>query len=336
MIEPSSYAAALAAYALAPPVEVFVLPYQGNSTQNVGIRSDAGEFILRTYTSTTEVEMLRYEHRLLLWLAEQGLSFAVPIPVPTLRGETLFPAPQGWQALFPRLPGSRLDWRDPDQVDALGAALGELHTTLSQYPPAPRPGVVPLNALRATHPWIAEPFLLRPDDLAYAQTPSYDQLRDWWQAEVAQLSTLVESQYQTLPWQVIHNDFIPNNTLVSARHVTAVLDFEFAAPDVRVLDVAIGLRNMLRVWENEAPWETVGRFCAGYGRWIRLSEGERAAIPWLMRLRNMWLVLKRVGRARTLEEVRPYLQHFEHAREFGQWLATHERRLVEILQTEAQ
>ncbi len=150
--------------------------------------------------------------------------------------------------------------------------------------------------------------------------------------ELAHLLTFVEGPYQTLPWQVIHNDFIPNNTLFHEGHVTAVLDFEFTQFDVRVFDVAIGLRNMVRVWEDAEPWGTVQQFCRGYGRRIRVSEGEVGAIPSLMRLRNAWRALKLMRRARVPGDLQPALQQIEHARQFVRWLAAHEDQLVDTIQ----
>ncbi len=155
---------------------------------------------------------------------------------------------------------------------------------------------------------------------------------DWWREELEHLRTFVEGTYQTLPWQMIHNDFIPNNILYQEGHVTAVLDFEFTQFDVRVFDVAIGLRNMVRVWEDAEPWGTVQQFCRGYGRRIRVSEGEVGAIPSLMRLRNAWRALKLMRRARVARDRYPELQQIEHAWQFVRWLAVHEGQLVHTIQ----
>lgn len=73
--------------------------------------------------------------------------------------------------------------------------------------------------------------------------------------------------------------------LVAAGRVSAVLDFEFATSAARALDVAMGLRMTIRVWENPEPWDEARRFCQGYTRWTTLTEAE--AMPWLMRLRAL-------------------------------------------------
>src|SRR2546421_775492 len=79
MNEPVDPAGALvlASYDLAPPVEIFALPQQGVNNHNAGVRTGAGDFVVKTYTSYDDPASIHYEHRLLTWLAEEALSFAV-------------------------------------------------------------------------------------------------------------------------------------------------------------------------------------------------------------------------------------------------------------------
>lgn len=316
----------LSAYDLVPPVHLFSLPELGNSTANVGVRTGAGEFILRTYTPGSEAAAILYEHHLLQWLAGAGLSLAVPVPLLARNGESLVRAPLGWQSLAVRLPGSRLDRHNLGHIEAFGAALGGLHTALVRYPSLSRPGVEPNGALEWT-------VAALPGAGQLPVEPAYDALLGWWREELLQLQTWIAGPYRRLPWHVIHNDFIPNNVLVHADRVTAVLDFEFATLGARVLDLAIGLRNMLRPWENPDPWETVRHFCRGYRYFIPLSDDEVAAIPWLLRMRTAWLVAKRIERAPAVGDGPSALQMIERAWEFGGWLAGHQQRLVALAQS---
>jgi len=105
-----------------------------------------------------------------------------------------------------------------------------------------------------------------------------------------------------LPWQLCHNDGTPANVLVEAGRVSAMLDFEFAAPAARALDVAMGLRMTMRVWQNPEPWDVVSRFCRGYARWLPVTEAEARALPWLMRLRGAITVLWWLGRRRRADD----------------------------------
>jgi Ser/Thr protein kinase RdoA (MazF antagonist) len=132
------YTSTLANYDLRPPVELFPLGSQGVNNTAVGVRTGDGDFVLKTYQTHADLATIRYEHRLLEWLARAGLSFAVAPPLCTSVGDTLCPSSVGWQALFTRLEGV------PDGVPPL-VALGAC------VPPDVRGWAVPRAAL-ADHP----------------------------------------------------------------------------------------------------------------------------------------------------------------------------------------
>src|SRR5262245_5391082 len=122
----------LSAYDLVPPVELFSLPHQGKNNTLSGLHTGAGDLVWKSYTSSgySEVASILYEQQLLRGLAGAGLSFALPVPIPTRKGEQLSQGPYGWAALEPRLPGLPLDPTQLDQVEGMGSALGELQTAL--------------------------------------------------------------------------------------------------------------------------------------------------------------------------------------------------------------
>jgi Ser/Thr protein kinase RdoA (MazF antagonist) len=116
--------------------------------------------------------------------------------------------------------------------------------------------------------------------------------------------------------------------------VTAVLDFEFAAPAARALDVAMGLRMTMQVWENPEPWEAVRRFCRGYIHWMPLTEAEVTALPWLIRLRGAITVLWWLGRMGARGDAGPIPTRIEYMRNFVRWLDRYEQRFVDVVMQE--
>ncbi|GHO98789.1 hypothetical protein KSF_088370 [Reticulibacter mediterranei] len=50
-----------------------------------------------------------------------------------------------------------------------------------------------------------------------------------------------EELYGHLPQQLVHRDYDPSNLLMKDQRVTAVLDFEFAGIDLRIMDVCVAL-----------------------------------------------------------------------------------------------
>lgn len=321
----------LAAYDLAPPVTVFALPAVGTNNRIRGVRTGAGDFVWKLYQTFDDPAPLRYEARLLDWLAGQPLSCAVPAPLPGRSGDTLYPTDGGWQALFPLLPGERPDHRDLAQVAAAGAGLGELHGVLARYPAMPRPNIPSYGDLDRIHPAIPVPEALTSRDFGLSSEPAGDHLLPWWRDHLRRLRTFIAGPYRALPWQMIHGDFALSNTLFRAGRLTAILDFEFASPDARALDIGSGLEFTLRYWDGATAdklWPIAAAFCRGYARHNTLTAAEIAAIPQLIRLRDtvstLWhtgqrLVRGRGGRNRS---------SLEHLRGTARWLEAHERELV--------
>ncbi len=324
-------APALDAYELAQPVELFPLPgATGINNPVLGVRTGAGEFVWKGYATHADAYTILYEHRLLGWLTDQRLPFAVPAPVPTRHGETLCSAPGSWQALFARLPGSRPDHHDPAQVEAVGAALGQLHAALAAYPLGPRPGMSPYGALHAIHPRIPDPYALTPARLGLPDTLPYVALLGWWREELARLRAFVDGPYRALPRQVIHGDCTFGNFLARAGRVTAILDFDVAGPDARAVDIASGLRFSMRVHENREPLTMARAFCCGYARHVALMPDEVAALPWLIRLRVATAAVWWLGRALAAGDARPQLERLEEMRASARWLTEHEHQLLDL------
>jgi homoserine kinase type II len=307
------------------------MPCQGVNNQNVRICTGAGDFVWKTYTSHDDPAEIRYEHNLLTWLATRGMSFAVPAPLPGRDGETLRRFEDQWTALSPWQLGVQLNPTVPDQVELLGSAVGELLAGLRRYPTVARPARHLFGALFHFPPPERDPFTLTPERLGVPSTPDIEDLLGWWREEATRLQAFVKGPYRSLPWQVCHNDVAPGNVLVDAGRVSAVLDFEFAAPAPRALDAAMGLRMTMRLWENPEPWEMVRRFCRGYTRWMPLTDAELSAIPQLLRLRGAITVLWWLGRRMATDNPHVTLDRIVYLRNAARRLDRHEGKLLEVL-----
>jgi Ser/Thr protein kinase RdoA (MazF antagonist) len=322
----------LAAYDLKPPVQIFALPFQGVNNTSAGVRTGGGDFIWKMHTSYDDLAAIQCEQHLLQWLAGAGLSFAVPVPIATRDGDLLYAGTEGWVSLTPWLPGKRLEHSRLDQVQAFGAAVGELLTALQRYSPPHRSGRSLFGSLFDFPQASLDPFTLTPERLGLPDVAPYGETLAWWRAEAAQLRTFVDGRYRRLPWQMCHNDVAPANILVDIDRVTAILDFEFAAPAARALDVAMGLRMTMRVWEHPEPWAVVRHFCRGYTRWLSLSEAEIQALPWLIRLRGAITVLWWLGRRDVQCDPSIILERIGYARNFAKWLEQHEWAFLGVLE----
>lgn len=325
--------AALSAYDLVPPLKTFALS-QGKNNTAIGVQTGAGTFVWRSYTQSHTPPSIAYEHQLLTWLTQAGLSFAVPHPVPMRDGALLYTGVDIQRALLSWLPGTRLEASDPAHAELLGAAAGELQTALNQFKPTPRPGRN-LFGRFFDFPLAYDPRTLAPSHLGLPDTPPYTTLLAWWRDEAAELDAFVTGDYQSLPHQICHNDLTPANVLVDAGRVVAVLDFEFAAPAARALDVAMCLRMTMQVWENPEPWETVRHFMRGYTRWIALTEQEILALPMLLRLRSTSSIVWWLAHLAGPPERDRIIKGIQYQQNLQRWLALYSGRFVDVLQQAA-
>jgi Ser/Thr protein kinase RdoA (MazF antagonist) len=118
---------------------------------------------------------------------------------------------------------------------------------------------------------------------------------------------------------------------VANGRVRAVLDFEFAEPAARALDVAMGLRMTMRAWETPENWEAVRLFCRGYRRWMPLTEAEAIAMPLLLRLRSaipvLWWLRWMSGPPENI------VRSIEYLHNCVRWLDHYEERFVQAIMT---
>ncbi len=98
----------LAFYDLVPPVEIVALPHEGKNNLNALVRTGAGDFVAKTYASMSydDPASIDYEHRLLAWLSDAGLSFDVPMPIAARDGALLVHGPCGPMSLSRLLQGA--------------------------------------------------------------------------------------------------------------------------------------------------------------------------------------------------------------------------------------
>ncbi|MEZ4733462.1 MAG: phosphotransferase [Caldilineaceae bacterium] len=186
------------AYPLTPPITLFQLP-GGVNNAVVGLHTGDGDFVLKTILAQHDHTQFVYEVQLLRWLAAQTLSFAVPAPVPTRRGDILLATPVGNKALYPFLPGRRPHPTEPAEIRAVGAALGELHALLAYYPPVAHPAYTSYGALDQIHSHLPNPYDLTPDGVGLPISTAHEELFTWWRAELAALRTFVTNAYPQLP-----------------------------------------------------------------------------------------------------------------------------------------
>ncbi len=329
-IDLDSLYAALARYDLPAPLDIEPRAEQGVNNLNLRIRTGAEILRCKVFSDAHPEEALRYEQLLLQALAQSDLSFALPVPLADRHGEILQPTPLGWLALIPDLPGSNLDPSDLEQIESLDATLSELHVALAKLPTTPRPGRALFQEFFRFPPALRDPLLLTPAQIGAPDTAATCDLFAWWHQEATRLAAFVDGPYCQLPLQLCHNDPAPYNVLARSGQVSGFIDFEFACPAPRGLDIVMALRMTMRIWEQPAPWASAEAFCRGYQRVARLSEAEVAQLPELFRLRGAMGTLWALGRNVPIDPAR-MVEHLGYLCNAAAWLDQQGSRLADLV-----
>jgi Ser/Thr protein kinase RdoA (MazF antagonist) len=208
---------------------------------------------------------------------------------------------------------------------------------LAGVPPRPHPTLVSYGNPGGIHPRLPEPSTLTPADLGLPESAERDGLFAWWRGLLAAVAAFTAGPYRALPRQMTHSDFGPGNALAVAGKVVAILDFEFAQPDVRAIDVAAPLYLVMRLWERTThdALAMAAAYCRGLARTATLTAPEIAALPDLMILRSVVSTIWWLGR--DLAEGRPAdLERLTELRDFVAWLAAHGETLQETVRGAAE
>jgi Ser/Thr protein kinase RdoA (MazF antagonist) len=181
--------------------------------------------VLRRYGPFRSDAAIGYEHAIVAQLRERGWPVAVPIPSDAGR---LVVVDDGRRySLFPRLVGRRGSPARPRQPRELGRLLGRLHRDLAAVSVAGPPDA---------------PVLEIPADPAWQRLDAVDDpvLSGLIRRKLAEVRTAAASAASGRPGvQVVHGDWHDGNILYRRETVSGVLDFDFAHPDLPLVDVAI-------------------------------------------------------------------------------------------------
>ena len=200
--------------------------------------------------------------RLTVWLEGRGLP--VSAPVPALDGRVQVVASGTSMCLQKQIDGELLDVFALDVVRDAGAILARLHAELATYPHTGElPGLrAPTDSMSTQiMGWLNE---------AHEQVPS---------GALDALGRMVASApSDALPAQLVHGDYRSANILCRGNRIAAVIDFEAARIDHRVVELARSAVLLGTRFRNWGPVSAKVRTALldGYESESRLSEGEAA------------------------------------------------------------
>lgn len=309
-----------------------------NSTYLIFLKEK--RYVLRNYNSHQDTEKVTYEHTILNSLSIHKQDFVYPQLIHTL-DDTTFTVYEGKiGALFSYQEGSNVGPMGASQYLQLGQKAGQLTLALSRI-------TVPLVPVYPPYYRL---------DLAYSEVPPGEFIRFLQQPkhsfqalhqETKEIAAEIEHLFNKidrlghLPHQLVHGDLNTSNILVNEEgDITTILDFEFATWDLRVMELAVPLSDLISgiMSVNDTPeaeemmWNNLNSLISGYASEVSLLQEEKDIIPSLVLLRRADVVMHFLNRyyqgIDTADVVRGQLQELVGC---VRWLEVNGVRLRQLL-----
>jgi homoserine kinase type II len=168
------------------------------------------------------------------------------------------------------LPGISVSRPTPAQAQAVGAALGQMHAALTDFP-LTRPNAM---GLAGCH-----------DLAARCGATGLDGIEAGLAARVADELGWLDAHWPAhLPMSVVHGDLFPDNVLMRGDAVGGLIDFYFAASEVRAWDIAVTHAAWSFSADGAVYDPAIGdALVTGYDAAFGRSAEEVAAFPALAR-----------------------------------------------------
>lgn len=247
-----------------------------NSNALAWVGTSSGRMVAKWSIAPERFARLAALARLTGWLAEEGLP--VSAPVPTSSGHFQVELDGVSLSLQREIAGDLLDASDPHQVWAAGATLSRLHEALAAYPGADRFPVAvasPKSLAARVDRWLnSGPERVPP------------------KARAALRRLVAEAPADELPVQLVHGDFRSANVLFARQEVAAVLDFEEARFDHRIVELG---RSAALIGTRFHDWgpvssEVRSQFLDGYQSVRQLTPIEATWWPVVVLWSSMVMV----------------------------------------------
>jgi homoserine kinase type II len=235
--------------------------------ETTGADGNGARYILTLYEKRVDEADLPFFMDLLDHLAERGCL--VPRFIEDREGQKLQQLAGRPACLIEFLTGISVTEPTPEQAQATGAALGELHSAAKDFT-GTRANALDIAGWR---------------DLAAKCGDDFDAIALGLSARVADELAFLDAHWPTdLPRAVIHADLFPDNVLMLGDDVTGLIDFYFSCTDIRAYDLAV-THSAWCFSHDGSSWygDRGAALGAGYETAHGLSAAERTAFPILCR-----------------------------------------------------
>ncbi len=274
-------------------------------------------YVLRIYETHRDEDKVAYEHHVLACLSKAPIAgLPTPSPVAAMSGATVVHTLDGkLAALFHHREGKNPVLKTAVDFHDFGRAAGALSLAMSKLAPDHAPLYRPYYELCLPTPEEQRQTLFAPLHAADAIVADMQEALHAAEAGMARIHKKVPL-LQSLPHQLIHGDLNASNVLADENNrIVALLDFEFVAWDLRVMELAVCLSEAVEAASEatsdaaadtvsdaaaknvsdtaaDAPQDTAAKACisalvSGFIEQVPLTREELAVLPDLLLLRRL-------------------------------------------------
>ncbi len=254
----------------------------------ITIDSEKGRFLFkRRNRGVEEVKKVAFTHQIQLRLAEQNF------PLPHLLGtrednNSMLVFNDRIYEMQEYIVGSIYDG-SVMETEQGGHALGLYHKLLMDFESDFDPVTASYHNAKAIHQSIQKTAGALKPQLEFNQ-PLRDAIVFLQNAYYSCAETVNNLGLRDWPTQIVHGDWHPGNMLFQDHLVVAVIDYDTARLQQRVIDLANGALQFSIVgggndpldWPDHLDMERFGRFLTGYDSVNVITTDELRAIPYLM------------------------------------------------------
>jgi homoserine kinase type II len=242
---------------------------------------DGVHYLRRSYRSKPREELLA---QLTLMRLLRSRGFPAPEIVPARTGaDHVEIAGRLWVATR-GVEGTPFDDDSPAHLQALGRTLGWYHRVIADQPAVAREPILLSELRRRVDGGDLEPGL---------------------HARAARVVEGLTALLPDLPRVTVHGGARRSSLIFDGEQVAGVLDFDSAHPDVRVLDLAVAVHDVGKVYTRlgEADHKValnldrIAELLGAYGREVRPTTAEITALPLLLEAKRLKRSLGRRLRA---------------------------------------
>ncbi|WP_371860399.1 phosphotransferase enzyme family protein [Paenibacillus lautus] len=291
-------------------------------------------YVARIYNRHTKSEdRLRFEVELTAYLERCSLSFDVPCFVSSKDNAKYVVLSDGSLGSLTRfIEGELPDLSRIPDVLSYGRTVGEVSYALQQFESDSVDVVCPAIAFHDFYNLHSLSVETKINEfLAY---PPFEIDAE----QIAVLQGYYESGFNhvaelnVLPKQMVHHDILVFNLLIDpqSREMSGVLDFDFAAMDIRIWEISICLNHLLQ--HEDQTLMKVELFLDEYRKYMRLTLAEIQWIPYIMQLYYVSLLSIYIGQHLAGRNIASYfhlmLKQLLIRRE---WMERNQHEFVELL-----